>query len=68
MTLIVMPMFVFLAKDVIFVRYMIYILRKTIEGYSDSVPSLTSNTVKTLLIMHAFHSMHTSAIIMDALF
>ena len=33
-----------------------YILRKTIEGYLDSVPSLTSNTIKTLLIMHAFHS------------
>ena len=32
------------------------ILRKTIEGYSDSVPSLTSNTIKTLLIIHAFHS------------
>ena len=34
----------------------VYILRKTIEGYLDSVPSLTSNTMKTLLIMHAFHS------------
>ena len=34
----------------------LYILRKTIEGYLDSVPSLTSNTIKTLLIMHAFHS------------
>ena len=33
-----------------------YILRKTIEGYLDSVPSLTSNTIKTLLIMHVFHS------------
>ena len=32
------------------------ILRKTIEGYLDSVLSLTSNTIKTLLIMHAFHS------------
>ena len=32
------------------------ILRKTIEGYLDSVPSLTSNTIKTLLIIHAFHS------------
>ena len=32
------------------------ILRKTIEGYSDSDPSLTSNVIKTLLIMHAFHS------------
>ena len=31
------------------------ILRKTIEGYLDSVPSLTFNTIKTLLIMHAFH-------------
>ena len=33
-----------------------YILRKTIEGYLDSVLSLTSNTIKTLLIMHVFHS------------
>ena len=32
------------------------ILRKTIEGYSDSFPSLTFNTIKTKLIMHAFHS------------
>ena len=32
------------------------ILRKTIEGYLDSVPSLTFNTIKTKLIMHAFHS------------
>ena len=32
------------------------ILRKTIEGYLDSIPSLTFNTIKTLLIMHAFHS------------
>ena len=32
------------------------ILRKTIEGYLDSVLSLTFNTIKTLLIMHAFHS------------
>ena len=32
------------------------ILRKTIEGYPDSVPSLTSNTIKTLLNMHVFHS------------
>ena len=32
------------------------ILRKTIEGYLDSVPSLTFNTIKTLSIMHAFHS------------
>ena len=31
-------------------------LRKTIEGYLGSVPSLTSNTIKTKLIMHAFHS------------
>ena len=29
---------------------------KTIEGYLDSVPSLTSNTIKTLLIMNSFHS------------
>ena len=33
-----------------------YILRKTIEGYLDSVSSLTFNTIKTLLLMHAFHS------------
>ena len=33
-----------------------YVLRKTIEGYLDSVPSLTSNTIKTLLIMHALYS------------
>ena len=32
------------------------ILRKTIEGYLDSVPSLTFNTIKTKLIMHAFNS------------
>ena len=32
------------------------ILRKTIEGYFDSVPSLTFNTVKSKLIMQAFHS------------
>ena len=32
------------------------ILRKTIEGYLDSVPSLTSNTIKTILIMNSFHS------------
>ena len=32
------------------------ILRKTIEGYLDSVPSLSLNTIKTLLIMYAFHS------------
>ena len=32
------------------------ILRKTIEGYLDSVPSLTSNTIKTLLVMNSFHS------------
>ena len=32
------------------------ILRKTIEGYLDSVPSPTFNTIKTLIIMHAFHS------------
>ena len=32
------------------------ILRKTIEGYLDSVPSLTFNAIKTLLIMHAFQS------------
>ena len=32
------------------------ILRKTIEGYLDSVASLTFNTIKTKLIMHAFHS------------
>ena len=33
-----------------------YILRKTIEGYLDSDPSLSFNTIKTLLIMYAFHS------------
>ena len=33
------------------------LVRKTIEGYLDSVPSLTFKTMKkTLLIMHAFHS------------
>ena len=32
------------------------ILRKTIEGYLDPVPSLTFNTIKTKPIMHAFHS------------
>ena len=32
------------------------ILRKTIEGYLDSVPSLTFNTIKNKIIMHAFHS------------
>ena len=32
------------------------ILRKTIEGYLDSVQSLTFNTIKTKPIMHAFHS------------
>ena len=35
---------------------MINILRKTIEGYLDSVPSLTFNSIKTLLSMHVFHS------------
>ena len=33
-----------------------HILRKTIEGYLDSVPSVTFNTIKTKLIIHAFHS------------
>ena len=32
------------------------ILRKTIEGYLESVPSLTFKTIKTKLIIHAFHS------------
>ena len=32
------------------------ILRKTIEGHLDSVQSLTFNTIKTELIMQAFHS------------
>ena len=32
------------------------ILRKLIEGYLDSVPSLTFNAMKTKPIMHAFHS------------
>ena len=30
--------------------------KKTIEDYLDLVPSLTLNTMKTKLIMHAFHS------------
>ena len=34
----------------------IYILRKTIEGYLVSVPSLTFNTIKTKLIIYVFHS------------
>ena len=33
-----------------------YMLRKTIEGYLDSVPSPRFNTIKTKRIMHAFHS------------
>ena len=37
-------------------NYFLYILRKTVEGYLDSVPSLTFNTIITKLIMHAFHS------------
>ena len=32
------------------------ILRKTIEGYLDSVPSLKFNIIQIKLIMHAFHS------------
>ena len=32
------------------------ILRKTIERYLDSVPSLTFNTIKTQLTMHSFNS------------
>ena len=36
--------------------HVIIILRKTNEGYLDSVPSLTFNTIKTKPIMHAFHS------------
>ena len=32
------------------------ILRKTIEGYLDSATFLSFNTIKTLLIMYAFHS------------
>ena len=36
--------------------YYTCVLRKNIEGYLDSVPSLTSNATKTLLIMHAFHN------------
>ena len=31
-------------------------LRKTIEGYLDSVSTLTFNTIITKPIMHAFHS------------
>ena len=34
----------------------LYILRKIIEGYLDSVPPLTFNTIKTRPIMHALHS------------
>ena len=41
----------------IFVNYVdLTILRKTIEGYLGSVPFITFNTIKTKLIMHAFHS------------
>ena len=40
----------------LYVRHHNSILRKTIEGYLVSVPSLTFNTIKTKLIMHAFHS------------
>ena len=36
--------------------YSKYIPRKTIEGYLGSGSSLTFNTIKTKLIMHAFHS------------
>ena len=32
------------------------ILRKTIEGYFDSDPSLTFNKIKSKPIMHAFYS------------
>ena len=32
------------------------ILRKTIEGYLDSVPSLSFHTIETELLMNAFHS------------
>ena len=32
------------------------ILRKTIERYLDSVPSLIFNTIKTKLYIHAFHN------------
>ena len=32
------------------------ILRKTIEGYLDSVQSLTPNIIKTELNVHAFHN------------
>ena len=32
------------------------ILRRTIERYLGSAPSLTFNTIKTKIIMHAFHS------------
>ena len=45
----------------------ISILRKTIEGYLESVPSLTFNTIKTKLIVHAFHSSKYLKIKMDAL-
>ena len=38
------------------IERMHYILRKTIEGYLDSDPSLIINTIKTKLIMHACQS------------
>ena len=44
------------------------ILRKTIEGYLDSVPSLTFNTIKTKLLMDAFHSSRYLQSKMDASF
>ena len=35
---------------------LVYILRKTIEGYLGSAPSLTFNTIKTKIIINTFHS------------
>ena len=34
----------------------IYTQKKTIEGYLNSVPSLTFNTIKTNLIMHVHYA------------
>ena len=38
------------------------LLRKPTEGYLDSFPSLTLNTIKPKLIIHASHSSRLSAI------
>ena len=47
---------IMIIRIIIKIIIIIIILRKTIEGYLDSVPSLIFNTIKTKLIMHAFHS------------